>query len=310
VTDLAFRCTAEDAALGRLDRAVLARAPGSTRALVSACFARGGVTLAGRPAAKADRPAPGAEVRVSGLAEAADRAVAPEPGPLAVVWEDAALAAVDKPAGQPCHPLAPGERGTLAGALLARWPEMAGVGLDPLQPGILHRIDAGTSGLVLAARTADAFARLRAQLSAHEVRKVYLARVAGAVEREGGVSGHLAHSPSFRGRMRCVSGSALPRGERPMFAETFYRPLARDGSSTLLEVTILTGVTHQIRCQLASTGHPILGDETYGGPPLPGAAPGAAPRHLLHALSATFVHPLTGRGTTVRTPPPDWATGL
>ena len=310
MTDLAFRCTAEDAALGRLDRAVLARAPGSTRALVSACFARGGVTLAGRPAAKADRPAPGAEVRVSGLAEAADRAVAPEPGPLAVVWEDAALAAVDKPAGQPCHPLAPGERGTLAGALLARWPEMAGVGLDPLQPGILHRIDAGTSGLVLAARTADAFARLRAQLSAHEVRKVYLARVAGAVEREGGVSGHLAHSPSFRGRMRCVSGSALPRGERPMFAETFYRPLARDGSSTLLEVTILTGVTHQIRCQLASTGHPILGDETYGGPPLPGAAPGAAPRHLLHALSATFVHPLTGRGTTVRTPPPDWATGL
>ena len=305
--DLAFACTPEDAVLGRLDRAVLARAPGSTRALVAACFARGGVTLAGRPAAKADRPAPGAEVRVAGLGEASDRTVAPEPGPLAVAWEDAALVAVDKPAGQPCHPVAPGERGTLAGALLARYPEMAGVGLDPLQPGILHRIDAGTSGLVLAARTADAFERVRAQFSAHAARKVYLARVAGPVEREGGVSGHLAHSPSFRGRMRCVSGAALPRGERPMFAETFYRPLARDGATTLLEVTILTGVTHQIRCQLASIGHPILGDATYGGPPLPGAVAGSAPRHLLHALSATFVHPLSGRETTIRVPRPSWA---
>ena len=180
-------------------------------------------------------------------------------------------------------------------------------GLDPLQPGILHRIDAGTSGLVLAARTADAFERVRAQLSAHEVRKVYLARVAGRVEREGGVSGHLAHSPSFRGRMRCVSGAALPRGERPMFAETFFRPIASDGASTLLEVTILTGVTHQIRCQLASIGHPILGDAVYGGPAPSGGVAGSAPRHLLHALSATFVHPLTGRETTLRVPRPDWA---
>ena len=305
--DFAFRCTEEDAAAGRLDRAVLARAPGATRALVAACFARGGVTRDGRPAAKSDRPTPGAEVRVAGLAEASDRAVAPEPGPLAVAWEDAALVAVDKPAGQPCHPLGPGERGTLAGALLARYPEMAGVGLDPLQPGILHRIDAGTSGLVLAARTADAFERVRAQFAAHTARKVYLARVAGSVARAGGVSGHLAHAPSFRGRMRCVSGAALPRGERAMFAETFFRPLSRDGATTLLEVTILTGVTHQIRCQLASIGHPILGDGAYGGPPLPGAVAGSAPRHLLHALSATIVHPATGKETTIRVPRPDWA---
>ena len=305
--DFAFRCTDEDAARGRLDRAVLARAAGSTRALVAACFARGGVTRDGRPAAKSDRPAPGAEIRVAGLAEASDRAVAPEPGPLAVAWEDAALVAVDKPAGQPCHPLGPGERGTLAGALLARYPEMAGVGLDPLQPGILHRIDAGTSGLVLAARTADAFERVRAQFAAHTARKVYLGRVAGSVARAGGVSGHLAHAPSFRGRMRCVSGAALPRGERAMFAETFFRPLSRDGATTLLEVTILTGVTHQIRCQLASIGHPILGDAVYGGPAPSGGVAGSAPRHLLHALSATFVHPLTGRETTLRVPRPDWA---
>ena len=300
-----FGFTAEDAAAGRLDKAVLARAPGSTRALVAACFAAGGVRAGGRAAAKSDRPAPGTRIDVADLAETGDRAVAPEPdAPLAVVYEDAALVAFDKPAGQACHPVRPLERGTLAGAALARYPELADVGGDPAIPGLLHRLDAGTSGLVLAARTQPAFDAVRAQLSAHSARKVYLALVEGAVEKAGGVSGHLAHADSFRGRMRCVSGGALPRGERPMFAETFYRPLRRTGAFTLLEVSIFTGVTHQIRCQLASVGHPVAGDALYGARPLPASA---GPGHRLHALSATFVHPATGRETTVRAPAPPWA---
>ena len=304
--DLDFAFTEEDSAAGRLDKAVLARAPGSTRALVAACFARGGVLADGRPAAKSDRPRPGAAVRVRGLAETADRAVAPEPGPLAVVYEDASLVAVDKPAGQPCHPVAVGERGTLAAALLARYPEMGGVGGDPLMPGLLHRIDAGTSGLVLAARTEAAFAAVRAQFASHSARKIYLAEVEGDVAQAGGVSGFLAHASSFRGRMRPVSGASLPKGERAMFAETFYRPLERRDGRTLLEVEIRTGVTHQIRCQLASIGHPIVGDTTYGarGPSLSGPF---GPLHRLHALSATIVLPSTGREATLRTPPPPWA---
>ena len=302
--DFSFACTEADVAAGRLDKAVLARAPGSTRALVAACFAAGGVRAGGCPAAKSDRPAPGTRIDVAGLAETGDRAPEPEPdAPLAVVYEDAALVAFDKPAGQACHPVAPGERGTLAGAALARYPELAGVGGDPAIPGLLHRLDAGTSGLVLAARTQAAFDAVRAQLTAHTARKVYLALVEGAVEKAGGVSGRLAHADSFRGRMRCVSGGSLPRGERPMFAETFYRPLRRVGGCTLLEVTILTGVTHQIRCQLASVGHPVAGDALYGARPLPAPAAG----HRLHALSATFVHPATGRETTVRAPAPPWA---
>lgn len=303
-----FDFTAEDAAAGRLDKAVLARAPGSTRALVAACFAAGGVRAGGKPAGKADRPAPGARIDVDGLAETADRAPPPEPdAPLAVAWEDAALVAFDKPAGQPCHPVRPGERGTLAGAALARYPELAGVGGDPAIPGLLHRLDAGTSGLVLAARTQAAFDAVRAQIAAHAVRKVYLALVEGAVEKAGGVSGHLAHADSFRGRMRCVSPGALPRGEKPMFAETFYRPLRREGAFTLLEVTIFTGVTHQIRCQLASAGHPVAGDTLYGARPLP--AP-AGPGHRLHSLAATLVHPATGRETSIRAPRPAWAAAV
>lgn len=302
-----FEFTDADAAAGRLDKAVLARAPGSTRALVAACFAAGGVRAGGRPAAKSDRPAPGARIEVSDLADTNDRAAVPEPdAPLAVVFEDAALVAFDKPAGQPCHPVRPLERGTLAGAALARYPELAAVGGDPSTPGLLHRLDAGTSGLVLAARTQAAFDAVRAQIAAHEAVKTYLALVEGAVGRAGGVSGRLAHADSFRGRMRCVSGAALPRGERPMFAETFYRPLRRAGAFTLLEVTIRTGVTHQIRCQLASIGHPVAGDALYGARPLP---PDAGPGHRLHALAATFVHPDTGREITIRAPRPPWAAG-
>ena len=302
--DFAFVATADDAAAGRLDRAVLARAPGSTRALVSACFTAGGVRADGRAATKSDRPTPGMRVEVSGLAEESDRAPVPEPdAPLSVVYEDAALAAFDKPAGQPCHPVAPGERGTLAGAALARFPELAGVGGDPAVPGLLHRLDAGTSGLVLAARSQAAFDAVRAQISAHSARKTYLALVEGAVDAPGGASGHLAHADSFRGRMRCVSGGALPRGERPMFAETFWRPLRRTGAFTLLEVTIYTGVTHQIRCQLAAAGHPVAGDSLYGARPLPGGGPG----HRLHSLSMTIVHPATGREATIRAPAPAWA---
>lgn len=302
--EVEFTVDSEDVARGRLDKVVLAHAPGSTRALVAECFSRHGVTADGRPAAKSDRPAAGMRIVVSGLAEASDRTVRPEDGPLAVVWEGAGLVAADKPAGQPCHPVSIGETGTLAAALLGRYPDMAGIGDDPLMPGLLHRIDAGTSGLVLAARSRQAFDAVRAQFTAHAARKVYLAEVVGRVDRPGGVSGLLAHSTSFRGRMRCVSGSALPGKERAMFAETFYRPLEVRRDTTLLEVTILTGVTHQIRCQLASLGHPIVGDTTYGAPaPLAGSF---GPFHRLHALSVAFTPPGADAPITVRTPCPDW----
>ena len=290
------------------------------RAAVSACFAAGGVTAGGRVLAKSERPPAGAVVSVSGLEEPSDRAARPEPDlPLSVAWENADLLALDKPSGQPCHPLSPGETGTLAGALLARYPETASVGPDPLQPGIVHRIDAGTSGLVIAARNQAAYDFVRAQFAAKAVRKVYLALVRGRVAASGGVSGYLAHAPSFRGRMRVVSPGALPGGERPMFAETFWKPLAAGPcGTTLLEVVIRTGVTHQIRCQLASAGHPIVGDAVYGpaGIPVPAGLPFAAesgpssaaraPSFALHSLSASLLLPGSSP-VTLRVPPPPWA---
>ena len=309
IQDIVFTLDAADERLDRLDKAVLARFPSSSRALVNAAFAAGDVLLDGRPAAKSAAPRPGGVVALHRLFERADRAPIPQAGDLRILLADAAVLAVDKPGGQPCHPVEPGETGTLANALAARFPELAGVGDDPAMPGFLHRIDAGTSGIVLCARTQPAFEAVRRQFAAHAVEKTYLAVVHGEVTKPGGVSGWLAHCSSFRGRMRCVASATLPKGERALFAETFYKPLRTGGGRTLLEVAIATGVTHQIRCQLASIGHPIVGDATYG-PDRPLDGP-FGPHHLLHAAALAFDHPDTGaRVRVAATPPPEFGENL
>ena len=278
----------------RADAAVLALCPFSCRRAVAKAFAEGAVSRDGtdRPCAKGERVRAGDALRVSRLYEKDDLRVEPEPdAPLEVVYEDAWLVGVCKPAGQDCHPLDFGERGTLAGALVARYPEMAGIGEDPLVPALLHRIDGGTSGLVLAARTREAYAAVRAQFEAQTVAKEYLALVEGRVVAPGAVSGYLAHS--YRGgEMRMVAAAPGHHGARALKAETYYRPLRAEGRGTLLAVTIRTGVTHQIRSQLASIGHPVAGDVLYGAAPDPKWKPGT---HALHSWKAEFRHPGSGR---------------
>lgn len=295
-----FTVTEEDAACKRLDKVVLGKLPGTTRALLSDAFADGRVFQNGRRAGKSDIPVLGAVVRAERIPEQSDRAVKPEPGaPLEVVYSDADVCAVDKPAGQACHPIAIGETGTLVAALLARFPAVAGVGDNSQMPGLLHRLDSGTSGLVLAACSQTAYRVIREQFTKHTARKIYLARVQGNVAKAGGISGYLAHSSSFRGRMRPVDASGSRPGNPALFAETFYQPIPGENAAypgtTLLKVTIYTGVTHQIRCQLASIGHPIVGDCTYGG------AEWQAPGHALHAYSAQFIHPRSKQTLTLRT---------
>lgn len=284
----------------RLDRVLQALHPDVPRAGVVAAFAEGRVSVAGHAVAKGCRARAGELLRVEGgLPDPADALVRAVPGPLAVVYEDDALLAFDKPGGQNCHPLEPAETGTLLNAMLARYPALAAVGGDPRMPALLHRIDAGTSGLVLAARTDAAFEDIRRQFLAQTVLKTYLALVEGRVETPGGIAGYLAHMPGDRGRMRVVSRQTAPRGERALRAETFYRPLRGWAGQTLLDVTIRTGVTHQIRCQLASIGHPVCGDCRYGAAP---CVTEATERHFLHAAAIALRHPLTGRALTLRVP--------
>jgi len=277
----------------RLDTFLHRALPEMSRRLVRRLIVEGAVRLNGRPAAKGSRVVPGDQVTLPALPPA----IAPEPGlALPVLYEDDALVALDKPGGMPGHALDPRQRGTAAAFLLAHYPEMAGVG-DPLAPGLVHRLDSGTSGLLVAARTRAAHRALRAALRAHAVEKRYLAWVAGDASALAGarIPLPLAHDPSDRRRM--VPATA---GARAWPAETRVRVVRAGRERSLVEATILTGVTHQVRVHLAARGHPLLGDVLYGGAPA-GLPPG---RHALHAVRMTLPHPADGRPLTLSAPLP------
>lgn len=251
------------------------------RRLLRRVIAEGGVRVNGRRAAKGTRLGPGDRVTLPDL----PRGIAPEPAlAVPVVYEDESLAVLDKPSGMPAHALDPRQRGTAAAFVLARWPETAAVG-DPFAPGLAHRLDAGTSGLLLVARTPAAFASLRRALVARRIEKHYLAVVAGRAA-DADLDVPLAHDPRNRRRM-----IAARPGDRAWPATTHVRVVGAGAERSLVAVTMRTGVTHQVRAHLALAGHPVLGDALYGGPPaeLP---PG---RHALHAAALVLPHPADGR---------------
>ena len=300
----------------RLDAAILDAFPSTTRAFVRDAIAAGNVLIAEasappRRAAKGLKLRGGETVAIRELLEASDNLVAPEPAPLSCVFEDDALLAFDKPAGVPVQPLSCRETGTLMNAVVARHPECRALGDSPLMAGALHRIDADTSGLVLVARTADAFARLRAQFAAQTVKKTYLALVEGSVAVGGTLENDLVHDPTLPfckmidALHNRLCASELAR-TKPLHAVTQFRPIAHttveNEERTLIEVTIHTGVTHQIRAQLALAGLHIVNDRLYGG-----FAVENQTGHCLHALAAAFAHPVSGDPVEIRTPYPEWA---
>ena len=295
----------------RLDAALLSRFPTSTRAFCREACASGEVLVDGRPALKGQKLSSGAQVLVKRLAEASDNRVAPDRSiRVHCLFEDDALLAFDKPPAQPVQPLTCHETGTLMNGVVARWPDVREIGDQPLMAGALHRIDADTSGLVLVARTATAFENLRAQFAAQEVKKTYLALVEGSVAVGGTLENDLVHVPGLSYcKMTDISRARLTRDSRQptaLHAVTNFRPLARttvaNEERTLLEVTIYTGVTHQIRAQLALAGMHIVNDRLYGAFAIENQV-----GHCLHALAARFRHPVSGDETEIRTPFPSWA---
>jgi 23S rRNA pseudouridine1911/1915/1917 synthase len=295
ICDTRFTATAQEAGQ-RLDHVLQGRYAASSRAFCRQAVESGQVQVNGRPCLKGYKLRLGDSIAVESLKEACDNRVRPDAGvPVRLVFEDAHLMAVNKPAGMPVHPLTSEECGTLMNGLVARYPEIASVGDQPLMAGALHRIDTGTSGLVLVARTQAAFDAFRAQFEAQEVEKIYLALVEGHVAVAGHLEHELAHHPSFRGKM--VDARSLAAPDRRMRAETAYRPLELVGRNTLLEVTIHTGVTHQIRCQLALGGFPIVNDTLYGAKPVDGCT-----RHFLHAWQVRFRHPVLNHPCCIQAP--------
>ena len=291
----------------RLDRWLVQRLPSTTRALALEALAGGQVLVGGRPAVKGAKLAAGDQVDICLLLERTDLTVQPEPDlPLDVVYEDDHLLALNKPAGMPVHPLRAGERGTLANALVARYPALAQVGGQPLFPAMVHRIDGDTSGLVLAAKNEDIYRALRRAFQARQVTKIYLALVHG-VPAHGGLLEHvLAHDPGRPGHMVPVTDRNRKKIRRPLRAVTEFDIEERFAAHALLRVTIRTGVTHQIRCQLAAIGHPIVGDQLYGGGAAPpgSALPAGYQRHFLHADRLELTHPVRGTPLAVVAPLP------
>jgi 23S rRNA pseudouridine1911/1915/1917 synthase len=286
-----------DEAGQRLDALLSTRFPTSSRAFCRQAAESGQALVNGRPCLKGTKLRAGDAVSVTRLKEACDNRVRPDAAVrVRIVFEDDHLIAANKPAGMAVHPLASEETGTLMNGLVARYPELAGVGDQPLMAGALHRIDTGTSGLVLAARTQAAFDALRAQFDAQTVEKVYLALVEGHVAAAGRLTHELAHHPGLA-HCKMVDARSLAAPDRRLRAETAYKPLELVGRNTLLEVTIRTGVTHQIRAQLALGGWPVVNDTLYGARPVEGCA-----RHFLHACEARFTHPAHGRPCCLQAP--------
>jgi 23S rRNA pseudouridine1911/1915/1917 synthase len=212
-----------------------------------------------------------------------------------IVHVDDAVLVVDKPAGLVVHPGAGHRDGTLVAGVLARFPDVAAVG-DPARPGLVHRLDRGTSGLLVVARTPAAHADLVAQLAARTVERRYTAVVLGVPEpRSGVVDAPIGRSSRDPTRM-AVSATGRPARTHYRVEADFTEPVAAARVGCRLE----TGRTHQVRVHLAAIGHPVVGDGSYGGdrPTLP------APRPCLHAARLGFRHPATGEAVAFDSPLP------
>ena len=274
----------EPADAGRRLDAFLAERLACSRAASRRLLARGAVRIDGRPlAADAKGVALRAGERIEIDAEGDPEAVVPEPEcPLAVLAEGDGWLAIDTPAGTPVHPLAPGERGTALNALVARHPELQGVGEEGgLRSGVVHRLDVDTSGALLVATREEAWRRLRAAFREHRVAKTYRAIALGDVPGDGEVELPLVvarHRPAF---VRAAREDEL---ERARTTHTRWRVVERLRGATLLEVETTTGFLHQVRAALAHLGHPLAGDRTYA---VAGDETGAD-RHMLHASKLGF----------------------
>jgi 23S rRNA pseudouridine1911/1915/1917 synthase len=279
----------------RLDTWLAAHHPDLSRSRAAQLLDQGRVRVNGAAARKSQRLSDGDIVEIDMPAPVAT-AIEAEPIPLVIVHEDADLLVIDKPAGLVVHP-APGHRsGTLVNALLHHISDLSGIG-GVLRPGIVHRLDRDTSGLMIVAKNDTAHRRLSAALKRREVRRIYLAGAWGHLPQDSmTIDAPIARARNDRKRM-----AVLPDGRT---ARTRLRRVARWRAADLVQAELETGRTHQIRVHLAHIGHPVVGDVTYGqgaergmsGPDRRWAGELArqVPRQFLHATRLRFLHPRTG----------------
>jgi 23S rRNA pseudouridine1911/1915/1917 synthase len=284
----------------RLDRFLVSILPGRSRSQVQRLIKEGSVQVAGRPA-KANQALRSGDLVAVEIPEPSIPALEPEALPLSIVYQDADLVVVDKPAGLVVHPAAGHASGTLVNALLHHIPDLSGIGGER-RPGIVHRLDRGTSGLMVVAKHDAAHEELARQFRDREVEKEYVALVWGVVQAGRRIDAPIGRDPADRKKMSARARRSREAVTRIVGAEHFGPAL------TLARVAIHTGRTHQIRVHLSAIGHPIVGDAVYGG--VRRRVPGdlRAVTHLdrpfLHAARLSFRHPADQRRLEFQSPLP------
>lgn len=289
---ISWLCTAEDAST-RVD-ACLSKHSELSRSRIAALIAEGALTLDGEVETKAAVKVKAGQMLRLTLPQVRSAGIEAEDIPLSILYQDADIAVVDKPCGMVVHPAAGNERGTLVNALLYHVRDLSGIGGE-MRPGIVHRLDKDTSGLILIAKNDRAHAALSEQFKARTMEKHYRAVAYGAFSQQSGrIDAPIARHPVDRKRMAVVQGG------KPSATE--WRVLEPLQGATYLDVHLLTGRTHQIRVHMHSIGHPLLGDCIY--------APNLKtrvwiPRLMLHAYSLAFTHPATGERMELTAPLPE-----
>ncbi|MDD4241158.1 MAG: RluA family pseudouridine synthase [Smithellaceae bacterium] len=289
----------------RLDVFLAQADPSFSRSQIRCAIEEGSVRVNGKES-KASRHLKAGDVVTLQVKPAVETAAVPQDIPLDIVYEDASVIVVNKPAGMVVHPAPGNPDRTLVNALLFHCRDLSGIG-GVLRPGIVHRLDKETSGLIVAAKTDDAHRKLSAQFEKHDVHKKYTALVWGDVKGAGGESVlPVGRHPVDRKKMSTKS-------RRGKAALTLWKVRERFGTATLLDVEIQTGRTHQIRVHLSERGWPVIGDAVYGGASRLAAVRDAAlrkaiknlGRHALHAGMLSFLHPQSAERMVFTAPVPE-----
>ncbi len=285
----------EEGAGQRLDAFLAATLPGLTRSAVQRLIESGMVLLGGAVPKPSLKLRPGDRLEVA-IPPPEPASALPEDIPLEILYEDGDLVVVNKPAGMVVHPGAGNSEGTLVNALLGHCTDLSGIGGE-LRPGIVHRIDKDTSGILVVAKSDAAHQGLAKQFSEHTVKRIYLALVFGSLKSDSGrIEGVIGRHPVDRKKM---SGTA----RHGKHAVTHWRVVGRYPEACLIRLRLETGRTHQIRVHLSEAGHPLLGDPVYGGSGRLKNLKDAGLRSLvkglgrqaLHAKTLGFIHPVTGQ---------------
>ena len=286
----------EEQAGQRLDHFLVAALDGISRTAVQRMISAGQALVDGRASKAGYLLRSGDTVAISALqSERHAPEIQPQPTPLAIVYEDQDLLVVNKPAGMVVHPARGHFGDTLLDMLLARYPEMGQFG-DSEHPGIVHRLDKDTSGLLIVAKNMRAQAALVEQMKQHAIIKRYLALVEGVVALDAGsIDAPIGRDPRYRQQMAITTASSRE-------ARTHFRIVQRFSRHTLLLLQLETGRTHQIRVHLQAIGYPVVGDPVYG----PTGKHDTLPlsRQFLHAYQLAFNHPITGQRIELEAPLP------